>query len=102
MSTTSFLIPGQIGAGDHDEHLDAIISACMLRQRAIGGTKIFTLKIGDTVVFNERARPGYLQGEKATIKKINRARVVIDLHRPVGRFGQRGLRCPVDIIDKVP
>jgi hypothetical protein len=57
--------------------------------------------IGDRVQFNSQARPNYIQGLKATITKVNRARVVIKLDAPVGRFGVTPINCPTSIIECV-
>ena len=59
------------------------------------------LRVGDRVQFNSHARPHYIQGELATITALNRKRVTINLDRPVGRFGQNNIRCPITIIDKI-
>jgi len=60
---------------------------------------VYYFKIGDSVVFNKRARPKYLQGQKAKIVGHKTVNVVIELDSPSRRFGGR-ITCPTGIIDK--
>lgn len=55
---------------------------------------------GQVVRFNNRVKPKYLQGKTATIRQINRTRVVLDLENPVGRFS-RGIVTPPSLIEVV-
>ena len=48
---------------------------------------------------NKRARPKYLQGQKAKIVGHKTVNVVIELDSPSRRFGGR-ITCPTGIIDK--
>lgn len=60
------------------------------------------LKVGDEVEFNDSVRPGYLEGIRATITKINRTRVTVSLNEPAGKFrADSPITTPVSIIDLV-
>jgi hypothetical protein len=52
------------------------------------------LCVGDTVMFNHRIRPRYLEHEAAQVTAIGEGWVMVKLWRPVGRFDERELRCP--------
>lgn len=88
--------------GYADKHLDAINKAIHSRRKALENRKIFVLKPGDLVQFNERTRPKYLQGIVATVKKINKTTVTVRTEDSRARkyaFGQ--FRTPVSLVDKV-
>ena len=92
--------------GDFDKDLGMISTAIKSRKAATKPTQtmstIFDLDVGDTVRFNEFARPKYIQGTTARVVKVNRARVKIELDRAVGRFpGGQPVSCPPKIITKV-
>lgn len=57
-------------------------------------TAIATLCVGDTVVFNRRIRPRYLEHEAALVIDLDAHWVTLRLARPVGRFRDGELRCP--------
>lgn len=89
------------GAFDGEESI--LYDAIKERGKQIEARKAFTFKVGDTVIFNEKARPKYLfENEvKGVIKKINRTTAVVKLGDDAGRFAGGEPRCPLAIIDKV-
>lgn len=52
------------------------------------------LCVGDTVMFNRRIRPRYLERELALITELDDRWVTVRPWRPVGRFRDGELRCP--------
>lgn len=87
-------------AGDESMLMEALRAS----QKRSEGSKLRSFRVGDVVQFNSSARPQYLyrDGVRATITKINQTRVVLRIHGDAGRFsGDRDVRCPVAIIDKV-
>ena len=46
------------------------------------------------------ANPTYLNGAMATVKKVNRTKVVIDLDTPTGRFS-RNIATPLGMLEKI-
>lgn len=90
--------------GDADSFLDDLAIAVADRQSIIKMRKNGSIRTGDTVRFNNKARPKYLQGLDATVKKLNRKTVVVDFpYDPsYGRFSNaRNVRAPFTIVDKV-
>ena len=83
--------------GELDADLDNIKTAIATRRDMLALAFKGGLNIGDKVTFANNCRPVYMRGLKATIIKINRERVVVDLDRPAGRF-HRNVTCPVSIL----
>ena len=87
-----------ITAGELDEHLVAIADAVLARRQLLhtvsSAAALAELCVGDTVMFNRRIRPRYLERELAVITEIDERWVTVRLWRPVGRFGDGELRCP--------
>jgi hypothetical protein len=86
--------------GDLDANLDALKQAIKTRE----GMKAIQLKselsIGDTVYFTNKVRPAYMAGAAATVKEINRVRIVVDLVKPAGRFN-KNVTVPVELVTTV-
>ena len=87
-----------ITAGELDEHLVAIADAVHARRQLLHTVRsaraIAELCVGDTVMFTTRIRPRYLEHELAEVTEVDDRTVTVRLRRPVGRFGERELRCP--------
>ena len=62
--------------------------------RSAPPARIAELCVGDRVMFTNRIRPRYLEHELAEVIEIDDRTVTVRLWRPVGRFGDRELRCP--------
>jgi membrane-bound ClpP family serine protease len=87
-----------IKAGKFDESLDMILAAVRARKDALK-PQIWEFQIGDRVkIIN--ANPKYLNGAMATIKKVNRTKVVIDLDTPNGRFSSN-ITTPLGMLEKI-
>ena len=85
-------------SGEADEFLDSIVKAVKIRKDALK-PQIWEFQVGDKVkIIN--ANPKYLNGSTATIKKVNRTKVVIDLDTPAGRFS-RNITTPLGMLEKI-
>jgi hypothetical protein len=87
-----------IAAGELDQHLVAISDAVQARRELLhtvgSATALASLCVGDTVTFNRRIRPRYLERQLARITELDDRWVTVRLWRPVGRFRDGELRCP--------
>lgn len=87
--------------GNFDSDFDAIQYAIQERKSVLKVVKASelraTLSPGDTVYFNDKVRPAYLKGAKATVIRMARTKVVVDLDRMIGRF-HRNISVPVSLI----
>lgn len=83
-----------------DEHIASIQRAFTARKEVAKAKMRVDLVVGQTVWFNEKVRPTYLKGAAATIKKINRERVIVDLVKPTDRF-HKGVNVPLTLISTV-
>jgi hypothetical protein len=87
-----------IADGELDDHLVAIADAVHARRELLhavdSSTALAQLCVGDTVMFNRRIRPRYLESELAMITELDDRWVTVRLWRPVGRFRAGELRCP--------
>ncbi len=92
----------QIRGGELDDDLGDITEAIAFRKNTLKRETFFDLNVGDKVVFNSTARPGYLKGTQATITGKKRTKVTVELDETVGKF-QSGLAItsPVTIFDLV-
>ena len=59
-----------------------------------------TLRVGDRVRINHRARPLYLHGHTGTVAGFYGQSVIVRLDQPVGRFVTGELRCPPLALDR--
>ena len=92
------LMINNIKSGEYDDQLDMILAAVKARKEALK-PQIWEFQIGDRVKI-VNANPKYLNGSTATIKKINRTKVVIDLDTPTGRFS-RNITTPLGMLEKI-
>ena len=94
-----------IADGALDDHLVAIADAVHARRQLLhtvdSATAIAELRVGDTVMFNSRIRPRYLQYEPGEIVELDDHWVTVRLWRPVGRFRGGRLRCPPLAVQQV-
>ena len=94
-----------IAAGELDEHLIALADAVQARLRLLhtvnSAAALAQFCVGDTVMFNRRIRPRYLEHELAVVTEVDDRSVSVRLWRPVGRFGEGELRCPPLALDKL-
>ena len=84
--------------GEFDEYLDSIIHACQARKKDLA-PKVWEFQVGDRVRM-VNTNPKYLNGAMATVKKINRTKIVIDLDEKQGRFF-RNITTPLSMVEKV-
>ena len=85
-------------SGEADEFLDSIVKAVKIRKDALK-PQIWEFQVGDKVkIIN--ANPKYLNGSTATIKKVNRTKVVIDLDAPNGKFSHN-ITTPLGMLEKI-
>jgi uncharacterized protein YkvS len=84
-------------SGALDADIPAIKAALEGRKEMLATAMRSSLSVGDTVTFTDTCRPTYMRGLKATVIKINRERVVVDLLKPAGRF-HKNITCPVSIL----
>ena len=84
--------------GEFDEYLDSIIHACQARKKDLA-PKVWEFQVGDRVRM-VNTNPKYLNGAMATVRKINRTKIVIDLDEKQGRF-YRNITTPLSMVEKV-
>lgn len=84
----------------HLPHLTNIINRRLeaIRPKPLAVT-IDIVRVGSRVKFNSKTRPTYLVGATATVKKVNRQRVKVQLDTPSGRFGSKLINTPVTILN---
>jgi transcription antitermination factor NusG len=87
-----------IKSGEYDDQLDMILAAVKARKNALK-PQIWEFQVGDKVKI-VNANPKYLNGATATIKKVNRTKVVIDLDTPNGRFSSN-ITTPLGMLEKI-
>ena len=85
--------------GEFDAHLDVLIADLRDRKNRTA-PKAADFVVGETVKFGPNTNPKYLIGTPATIVKINRTKVVVDLAERNGRFF-RNINCPTAMLVKV-
>ena len=94
-----------IADGELDEHLVAIADAVQARRDLLhtveSATALADLCVGETVMFNRRVRPRYLERQLAVITELDDHAVTVRLWRPVGRFRDGELRCPPLALQKL-
>ena len=84
--------------GNYDDYLDNFIQACQNRKKDLA-PKVWEFQVGDRVRM-VNTNPKYLNGAMATVKKINRTKIVIDLDEKQGRFF-RNITTPLSMVEKV-
>lgn len=92
----AFLLP--LYRGEYDEYLDNIIAAVHNRKKDMA-PKVWEFQVGDRVRM-VNTNPKYLNGAMATVRKINRTKIVIDLDEKQGRFF-RNITTPLSMVEKV-
>lgn len=92
-----FVVP--LFTGEFDEYLDGM-EQTIREYRKSKAPKIWEFKVGDTVKFNDNTNPKYLRGQSATVKKINRTKIVVDLDCRQGRFFHN-VTVPLTLVEKV-
>jgi hypothetical protein len=91
-----FVVP--VLSGQMDEYLDNIFEVIKIRKDQLKPS-IWEFQVGDKVKI-VNANPKYLNGAMATVKKVNRTKIVIDLDTPQGRFS-RNINTPLSMVEKV-
>lgn len=91
-----FVVP--VLSGQMDEFLDGMIHTINLRKKDMA-PKVWEFRVGDRVRM-VNTNPKYLNGAMATVKKINRTKIVIDLDEKQGRFF-RNITTPLSMVEKV-
>ena len=91
-----FVVP--VLSGQMDEFLDGMIHTINLRKKDMA-PKVWEFQVGDRVRM-KNCNPKYLNGAMATVKKINRTKIVIDLDEKQGRFF-RNITTPLSMVEKV-
>ena len=92
----NFIIP--LFHGEYDEYLDGMIDTIQ-RYKREKAPKIYEFHVGDRVKMIN-TNPKYLNGAMATVRKINRTKIVIDLDEKQGRFF-RNITTPLSMVEKV-
>ncbi len=84
-----------IANGSLDTDFDAIRRAIKARETLLAGLTIAALAPGDTVVI-QNTRPTYLNGQQATVEKVNDKTVTVRFADPIAarRFGNGRVRVP--------
>jgi hypothetical protein len=99
------LLLDQIAAGVLDSHLVAIADAVRARSELLhtitSHKALAMLNVGDHVQINRHASPRYLHGSNGVIIELDQHTAVVRLHRPIGRFKSREIRCPPLALDRL-
>jgi hypothetical protein len=91
-----FAVP--VLSGQMDEYLDGMMQTIQLRKKDMA-PKVWEFQVGDRVRI-KNCNPKYLNGSMATVKKINRTKIVVDLDNQNGRFF-RNITTPLSMVEKV-
>lgn len=86
-----------IAALTTNEEIDAARDLIAARRDVIAQINTSDLGVGDTVILTDPIRPVYMQGQEATIQKVNGKTVVVDFpENPILRrySGANGVRVP--------
>jgi hypothetical protein len=92
-----------IARGELDDELAVLGAVINERVRLLATTRSMTtlasLRVGDRVRINHRAKPNYLHGRAGTVTGWAGQNVVVQLDQPVGRFTTGELRCPPLVLE---
>jgi hypothetical protein len=95
----------RIHAGELDAELPVLVAAVTERQQLLAAAHSLitraSLRVGDRVRINHRARPLYLHGHTARVAGFYGQSVIVRLDQPVGRFVTGELRCPPLALDRL-
>jgi hypothetical protein len=95
----------RIQAGELDAELPVLAAAITERQQLLAAAQALmtraSLRVGDRVRSNHRARPLYLHGRTDTVAGFYGQSVIVRLDQPVGRFVTGELRCPPLALDRL-
>ena len=91
-----FVVP--VLSGEMDEFLDGMIQTIQSRKKELK-PKIWEFQVGDKVRL-VNTNPKYLNGAMATVKKVNRTKIVIDLDVAQGRFSSN-ITTPLSMVERV-
>ena len=95
----------RIRAGELDAELPVLADAITERQELLAAAQALitraSLRVGDRVRINHRARPLYLHGHTGTVAGFYGQSVIVRLDQPVGRFVTGELRCPPLALDRL-
>ena len=95
----------RIHAGELDAELPVLAGAVAERQQLLAAAHALitraSLRVGDRVHINHRARPLYLHGHTGTVAGFYGQSVIVRLDQPVGRFVTGELRCPPLTLDRL-
>jgi len=84
--------------GQMDKYLDGMIQTIQMRKKDMA-PKVWEFQVGDRVRM-KNTNPKYLNGAMATVRKVNRTKIVIDLDSPQGRFS-KNISTPLSMVEKV-
>jgi hypothetical protein len=94
----------RIHEGELDAELSTLAAAIAERQQLLAAAHALitraSLRVGDRVRINHRARPLYLHDRVGTVADFYGQSVIVRLDQPVGRFVTGELRCPPLALDR--
>ena len=95
----------RIRVGELDAELPVLADAIAERQQLLAAAQALitraSLRVGDRVRINHRARPLYLHGQVGTVAGFYGQSVIVRLDQPVGRFVTGELRCQPLALDRL-
>jgi hypothetical protein len=95
-----------IARGELDQELGVLGAVINERVRLLATARsmrtLASLRVGDRVRINHRAKPNYLHGQAGTVSGWAGQNVVVQLDQPVGRFVTGELRCPPLVLEPLP
>lgn len=82
--------------GAIDDNLAQLAADVRAREAAVAGRRARTLKPGDIITVSN-LRPAYINGQEATVVKINKTRAVVRFNDPAvaGRFADQEVTVPL-------
>ena len=102
-STSS--IAEQIRSGALDDEIPNLIAAINSRNAELDRRRAeearARLSVGDRVILGATASPKYLRGQTGEIHELLRDSVVVCLDHPIGRFTDRHITCPPQLLTPV-
>jgi hypothetical protein len=95
-------IAEQIRSGSLDDEIPSLIAAINSRNAELDRRRAEAararLSVGTRVILGATASPKYLRGQTGEIHEMLRDSIVVCLDHPIGRFTDRHITCPPQLL----